>query len=229
MMSVLTPKQEPITFQGYAGCDEQKTLAAPPPLSWMHRLLYKSYLSSLNICLSELGWIPMSILDLGSTDGTLLAKVGNMFLSAQKLIGVDVNPDFVEQAKETHCCKLQFKTIREKDALPFTTGQFDVVLSHGFLSTTRFQKHWVEEICRVSAEACIIAVPTPAWYKILSSFKELRDFKLGEFQPLHMLTTPIEIHQLKSWLEQEGMVIELILQPLPFTMILARKAGHSLL
>lgn len=209
-----------------ASCDGPHETSAcattSQPLGWLANQLNKAYLSSFNMCLSQLGWVPQTILEVGSGDGSMTSYTGKLFMDAQ-LHGVDCCANQVAMAREHNCCKLQFTHVDSAESLPFDAGQFDLVISHGFLGRTQIPRHWLSEMARVSAEAVIISTPnaklTP-WLKWMPGGKAAQ---LAGIPIVDSASADVSLMELKSWLKRQKLTPELILHPVPHQMILARK------
>ncbi len=193
-----------------------------PPLNWVSRMMLKSYLSSLNICLSDLGWVPRSILEVGSGDGTMLAHVGRMFNNVS-LHGVEFDADTVARATENNCCKLHFQALGQAESLPFDDNQFDLVISHGLLTQTSLPRHWVREMARVSAEGVIVSVQTPAAYRWMNRVPGSRQTKLASKPVFASHVQPVRMLEVRNWLTRSDLNVETTIQSLPYGFFMARK------
>jgi len=209
-----------------ASCDgphETSPCATTPQTTgWLANQLYKAYLSSFNMCLSQLGWVPQSILEIGSGDGSMVSYTGKLFMDAD-LHGVDCCANKVALAREHNCCKLQFTHVDSAESLPFDAGQFDLVISHGFLGRTQTPRHWVSEMARVSAEAVILSTPHPKMSQWLKWLPGGRSAQLAGTPIVDSASAEVSLIELKSWLKRQNLTPELILHPVPHQMILARK------
>lgn len=203
-------------------CQEKRESAPEIPQGWLSKQLLKSYISSLHVQLSNLGWVPQSILDMGCGDGTLLSYLAQEIMDAD-VVGAVFDADTLAIAQEKNCCRIDFQHHAESETLPFSCGQFDLVVSHGFLGHSKAPRHLIKEICRASAEGIIISVPIPSLYNTLKSVPGLQDYKLLGQSVFSETTHPIALGQILYWLKQNGMKIETVLTPAPFAMVLARK------
>jgi ubiquinone/menaquinone biosynthesis C-methylase UbiE len=207
-------------------CEERKASAPDTPANWISRVILKSYLSSFNMCLSELGWVPRSILEVGAGDGTLLSYVGQEFVDAE-IKGVDVDAEKVAVAQEKNCCRIEFTELVEGESLPFADNQFDLVISHGFLGHSALPRHWMKEIARVSAEGVIMSVPTPIGYKWLQKFPGTQKAMLIGNPVFNDSIEPVSMNTLKGWIERSGLKVESTYAPIPYGMVLARKGTKT--
>ncbi len=203
-------------------CEERRASQPDVPATWLSRMMLKSYMSSFNLFLSELGWVPRRILEVGSGDGTMLSYVAQTFMQSQ-VIGVEFDPETIAEAKEKNCCRIEFVEISPAETLPFKDNYFDVVISHGFLGRSGLPRHWVKEMSRVSAEGLILSAPTPMGYKWVRRMPGAQDAKLIGKKVFQPGVEPVGLAQMKTWVERSGLTVESVASPLPYTMILARK------
>lgn len=203
-------------------CEERKQSAHDEPANWVSRMILKSYMSSFHLSLEGLGWVPKSILEVGSGDGTLLSYLAQNFMDA-RVIGVEFDADKIEHAKAKNCCRIEFEQLSDTETLPFDSNSFDLVISHGYLGASALPRHWVKEMARVSAEGLIISAPTPVGYKWLNKFPGADEARLIGNPVFKEGVTPISFSQLKTWVERSGAKIESVFNPLPYRMVLARK------
>jgi SAM-dependent methyltransferase len=205
-------------------CEERMNPTLDVPTNWVSRTILKSYISSFNFCLGELGWVPKRILEVGSGNGALLSYVAQTFMeTTEEIIGIEFDSVKVEDARENNCCKIEFMELTEGETLPFEDGHFDLVISHGFLGNSPLPRHWIKEMARVTAEAMIISTPTPIGFKWLKKFPGSMDAKLLGNPVFSPGTQPIGMRQVKNWIERMDMKTECMTTPVPYGMILARK------
>lgn len=224
-MSTPVLERPPMTLvlpEAEHACEERRNVAPVMPETWASRLILKSYLSSFNLCMSDLGWTPKSILEVGCGDGSMLSYVGQTIMNA-RVMGVEFDQNTVAFAKERNCCRIEFVSLNPAETLPFESNAFDVVISHGFLGNTPLPRHWVREMARVSAEGLIVSAQTPvgsAWLHKLPGADKAKLIGRPVFSPQ---TQPISLRLLKTWVEREGLKVESMLMPAPYGMLLARK------
>lgn len=190
-----------------------------------HNLIEKAYLSSLHVALTELGWVPRTMLDVGCQRGGLSAVLGKQFLMSQ-VIGVDPDQDMVDAASAEHCCKLQFRAITDESSLPFANDKFDLVISHGFLN--RLDKPgaamtWLSELMRVTAEGLIITTVSPFGHWVFNTVPGLKNTPFFGQTVVMPSYHHVETHEIISRLKRYGFKVEAVLRPFPFQMILTRK------
>ncbi|MCA9806344.1 MAG: class I SAM-dependent methyltransferase [Cyanobacteria bacterium HKST-UBA06] len=205
-----------LTVESLMGCEKNK---AHQPGG----LMEKALLSSLQLALSELGWVPKSILDAGCQTGELTAVLGKQFLLSQ-VMGVDGDAALLAEAEQRHCCKLQFRKLDATDEparLPFEADRFDVVVSHGFLNRHPDPAYWLGELMRVTAEGLIFTVLSPMGQGLFSNgwlWGKKRVFD----QPI-AAPYPVDMAALTRQLEAAGFRVELTTHPFPYQLVLARK------
>lgn len=201
---------------------QQKTLPNERSKSWVSKTILKSYLSSFNLCLDDLGWVPQRILEVGSGDGSWLAYLGQLFMNAE-LTGVEFDAAKIEQAKEQYCCRPEYIQLTDAETLPFENNRFDLVISHGFLGQSPIPRHWLKEMARVSAEGLILSVPTPIGYRWLQKLPGAKHASLMGRPVFQPNIQPISMQQLRGWTERLGLVTEVSTTPVPFGMLMLRK------
>jgi ubiquinone/menaquinone biosynthesis C-methylase UbiE len=211
-----------VVEEEHLACEERKIAAHDMPENWISRMMLKSYISSFNFALSQLGWVPQRILEVGSGDGTLLSYLGQNFMNSS-VQGIEFDADKIAHAKERNCCRIEFIQLSEAETLPFKSDSFDVVISHGFLGLSNLPHHWVKEMCRVSAEGIIISTPTPLSYNLMKLIPGTSAFKLIGNSVFSPQTTPLPLKQLCSWLERLEFCPEVVTMPAPYGLIMARK------
>lgn len=209
--------------QEACGPETQSNCATiPQPHGWLAEQIHKAYLSSFNVCLSQLGWVPQSILEVGTGDGSMLNYVGKLFMDAD-IHGVDSSANHIARAKEHSCCKLQYVHVDDAESLPFEDQQFDLVVSHGFLGRTHTPRHWLAEMSRVSAEAVIVSTPNPRFSQWLKWIPGGKSAQIAGTPIVDAASADVSMLELKSWLKRQKLTSELILHPVPHHMVLARK------
>ncbi len=206
-------------------CEERKVSAPDAPANWICRMVLKSYISSLHFCLSELGWVPQRILEVGSGDGTMLSYVAQTFMNAE-VVGVEFDADKVALAKERNCCRIEFMELSDAETLPFESDSFDLVISHGFLGHSPLPRYWTKEMARVTAEGLIISTPMPWGYQWLQKLPGAKKAKLLGAPVFSPEVQPIAVQQVKNWVERAGLNVETLTMPLPYSMMMARKPQH---
>jgi ubiquinone/menaquinone biosynthesis C-methylase UbiE len=199
------------------------TIPQEQSTSWLSRMIQKSYLNSFNYCLNETGWVPQRILEIGFGDGTLLTYVAKLFMDAE-VVGVEFDTNKVAQARENVCCRIQLMEMHDGETLPFDPDSFDLVISHGFLGNSPIPRHWVKEMTRVSAEGVIISAPTPMGYKWLQKLPGAGNAHLLGQPVFSSVIQPISLRQMRNWLDRIGMKTESMATPVPYGMLMARKA-----
>jgi SAM-dependent methyltransferase len=217
----------PVQHEEPHPCEKDFSNPLNEPLNWISRAIQKSYLNSFNYCLRELGWVPQSILEVGSGDGSLLGYTAKQFFDAE-VVGVEFDPFKVALAKNNVCCRVEFIELLDAETLPFESGKFDVVISHGFLGHSPLPRHWMKEMARVSAEALILSAPTPVGHKWLSKIPGAEKARLLGNPVFASDTHPISTQKMRDWVERLGFKAETIATPLPYTMMLARKPQENL-
>lgn len=215
-VAVSNPMPSPCEDRAASPC------AAASENNWVSQMLLKSYVSSFNFCLGELGWVPQRILEVGSGDGSLLSYAAQTFMNAE-VLGVEFDADKVAVARERNCCRVQFMELLDTETLPFEAGSFDLVISHGFLGNSPIPRHWLKEMARVTAEAMIVSAPTPLGFKWLKRIPGLSEAKLLGNPVFDQSVQPIAVQQMKSWIERLDMKTEAVFTPLPYAMMLSRK------
>lgn len=217
---------KPCTNMGSENCSKQS--AEKKHLSWFGTRILRGYLSSLNLCLSQLGWVPRSIVEVGCGNGLFLGHVGKYFADSVEFTvkGLDTDDALIERAQQDNCCRIEFERLTPGQSIPLADNSVDLVISHAFLAQTPMAQHWLNECCRISAEGVIIALPQP---KLVQAFKMLPQSWFKDF-PWHrgaFLTQPsnpsVSPATLRAWLTQQGFKTEVVLSPMPYTMVMARK------
>ena len=149
----------------------QETL---PPMHHAGRInqwVQRAYWHGIEYCLSELKWVPKSMLDAGCGDGTFLAALGS-FYRWSSLDAVEFDQQLLGAAQVCHPCRVNYKAIQDGDSLPYDDKQFDLVVSHAVVNFVINPEHWLTELARTSAEAVLISsisapliesVPTKHW------------------------------------------------------------------
>lgn len=216
------PRPELAAIDGEHPCEERRASGPVIPLRAIPKLLMKSYLSSFHFCLSELGWIPQRILEVGSGDGTMLSYLAQTFMEAE-VVGVEFSAERVAHAQEKNCCRVQFMELSEVEQLPFESDSFDLVVSHGFLGRASLPHHWVAEMARVSAEAVILSAPVETPYRLTQHLPGAEQLKIAGQQVFQESVRPVTVAQLQYWFNRHGMALETRTMPLPFGMFLGRK------
>src|SRR5262249_29947665 len=115
------------------------------------------------------------------------------------------------------------RELDDAETLPFDTGSFDLVISHGFLGQTPMPRFWLSEMSRVTAEALIISSATPIGYKWLQKFPGAKQARLLGNEVFASDVEPVSLNQLKFWSERLGLKVESAISPAPYGMVLARK------
>lgn len=219
--SSVTPS--PIALPSGLPCQEgRESPMIAEPGNWLSRVVHKAYFNSLNYCLRELGWVPQSILEVGFGDGSMLGYVAKMFHSAE-VSGVEFDARIIEKAKEHVCCRVEFLELSDTDVLPFESGKFDLVVSHGFLGQSQQPRHWIGEMARVSAEALIVSAPTPRGYRWLRRIPGAGQTCFLGNPVFALRNQPIDSKTLQNWLNEVGCPVEVKTNPVPYAMMLARK------
>lgn len=106
------------------------------PLPLYFRLLRRWEVSRVEVA-SKLLPNGGALLDLGCGDGDLIGQVGERY---EQIVGTDVSPAVIEQAKERHGQKggagrIDWRVLDGNVAFPFEDQRFDVVVS---LSTLQY-------------------------------------------------------------------------------------------
>ena len=224
MNTLETPCQEICTGPTEA-CDNAAELNASDGTS--SSLLYKGYWHALEHALSELGWMPMSILDVGCGDGTLISWIARNNQWA-KLHAVDFSKDLIALAQTKHGCRVQYKAISKEYNLPYPDQSVDLVLSHAVLPS-HYQPHrLISEMARVSKEVIIFSTIHPFFFQLvrwlpLSKFWHLNQRENAFYiQPEQVTQELIGDKAIRYALEINGFEVESVSSPFPFRLYLAR-------
>ncbi len=204
----------------------ERTEATEEARHWLSQKIIKSYVSSLNFCLGELGWVPMSILEIGSGNGDLLSYLAQTFMSAH-VVGVEFEAKKIEAAKANNCCRIQFVELEPSETLPFESNSFDLVISHGALSTSPLPRHLISEMSRVSAEGMILSAQGALPYKWFKHLPGAKEVTLSGNPIVDQDVRPISLSQLRNWVTRSGMKIESYTAPFPYHMLMCRKPKQA--
>lgn len=190
-------------------------------------LIYKGYWHALELAISELGWTPMSILDVGCGDGTLMSWIARSNQWA-KLHAVDFSKDMIALAQTKHGCRVQYKAISQEYNLPYPDQSMDLVLSHAILPSHYHPHRLITEMARVSKEAIIFSTLHPFFFQLvrwlpLSKFWHLNQREKAFYiQPEQITQDLIGDQAIRYALEVNGFDVELVSSPFPFRLYLAR-------
>lgn len=206
-------------------CIEQPTglVCTEQSAGWLSRMILKSYIRNFHLCLDKMDRLPQRILEVGAGDGTLALQTATRF-SMAKMIGIGFDPGKVLQARQKASLRLEFLELADTETLPFESGSFDLVISHGFLGNSPVPRHWLKEMSRVTADAMIVSAPTPVGYKWLRKLPGADDASLIGNPIFTPKTQPIALRQLKSWVERLELKTEAMTTPIPYGMLLSRKS-----
>lgn len=221
---VLTPDafQKPEFITPGAEMATATVSSVEAPLQGFALWLTRAYMSSFNICLSQLGWVPKRILEVGCGDGSMLSYVGQTFMDSD-VVGVTFGPRSAEQARSNTCCRIHFEETDPSECLPFKDNDFDVVIAHGWLADTPLPHHWIREITRVSAEGVILSALNPIGEQWTRWVPGARDVRLTGQLVFAENRKALSANRLTHWLSEAGCTVELKTYPLPFTMVMGRK------
>ena len=160
---------------------------------------------------------PESVLDVGCGEGVLTYQWAEQ-LSERAVVGVDLpDPKLLAQWQTRRRANLQFVTGRA-EALPFETGQFDLVAAIEALEHIPDAERTLTEMSRVARRHLLVSVPREPLWRALNVARGAYLNELGN--------TPGHVNHwsrrgLRRLLSRHGEVVELR-TPFPWTMALVR-------
>lgn len=123
-----------------------------------------------------------SILDVGAGEGFTLARL-SLEKIGKKLEGIEYSKEAIELGNTLHP-KLQIKqgSIYQ---LPYTKGEFDLVISTEVLEHLEDPKRGLQELIRVSKRYLLVSVPNEPWFTIQRFVRFKNVLQFGD-HPEHM-------------------------------------------
>ena len=160
---------------------------------------------------------PGSILDVGCGEGVLTAEWAEHAPNV-RVVGVDLDdPELQAQWKARRRPNLEFR-VAEGSALPFGTGEFDLVAGIEVLEHVANPARTLEELTRVAERWLLISTPREPLWRILNVLRGSYLRSLGN-TPGHL--NHWSRRGLAEFAAQYGTIVT-TRSPLPWTIVLAR-------
>lgn len=95
---------------------------------------------------------PASLIEVGCADGVVLRSIQGKFPQIERLVGVDISPDMVEEAKKQSPKSIEFH-VRDREVF----GNFDVVVEVGVINLSDFETEILSAKKNLKQEGYFIA------------------------------------------------------------------------
>ena len=212
------------------GCEDDLCSKAlkvlPPPLAGWHEGVRQAYWRAFSLCLSELTWVPASVLDVGCGDATLLSWLAR-FNPWATLKAVEFNEPLVQLGKTYHPCRVGYQL--QTPALESIEKPVDLVISNAVLNTlpAKQQAVHLDRLIGLSDAAVLVSVVHPWVLPVAKLFKGSKAWQFNE-RELHCeiqseQTQAVSPKGIAAAMAEAGFKPVFTLSPLPFWMGLFSK------
>lgn len=178
----------------------------------LKKILIRNFENNLIDLIAPLN--PKKILDAGCGEGFTLAKLFERKIG-DELEGIDYSKDAIRIGKKNHP-NLNLKT-GNIYSLSYRNNQFDLVICTEVLEHLEKPAIALSEVERVSSKYILFTVPNEPWWMLFNFTKWGRQKEIGHIN--HWTSS-----QFKKMLERNGLKVQSVKLPFPWTMVLAKKS-----
>jgi ubiquinone/menaquinone biosynthesis C-methylase UbiE len=181
----------------------------------VQRLLISRFLSQVSRLVSELHCT--TLLDAGCAEGYVSHHIQQTVESGCSVTGVDIDESALRRGVEL--VPSMGRLVGNVAALPFRTGEFDLVLCTEVLEHLADPAPVLAELHRVTSKYCLLSVPHEPWFRLLN---------LGRGRHLRRLGNDPE--HVQNWTGRQfcrfvSPYFEILTtrNPMPWSVVMARK------